>query len=203
MDETNNLRIGIIILAAGASVRLGKPKQLLKFQGQTLIRRAAQTALATKSQKVAVVLGANFHWIKKEIEDLPVEIVINENWQSGMSSSVKTGLGKLLEIEPNLSAVVIQLCDQPLINSAVLNQIIKKYQRTKTKIVAAEYAGTVGVPALFADTVFSELLNLTAQNGAKKIIEKHLSAVEKVYIPEAEIDIDTQPDYEKLLDHYD
>ncbi len=190
--------IGIIILAAGASSRLGTPKQLLQFQNKTLIRRAVETAIET-NYKTVVVLGANFELINAEIEDLEIEICFNENWQSGMSSSLKTGLKKILEIAPNLSAVIISLCDQPFINSSVFNNLITTFEKTNAPIVASEYAATVGVPALFSRSMFDELLNLSADEGARKIIKKHLASVEKISVPQAEIDIDTAEDYQKLL----
>lgn len=202
MAREDRSRIGIIILAAGASTRLGKPKQLLNFQGASLLRRAAENALATGCENIVAVLGANSAEIGKEIENLPLKTVINENWASGMSSSIKTGLGKLLDWQPTLSAVIIQLCDQPLINTGILNKLITIYEEKRAEIVAAEYTGTVGVPALFAASMFAELLNLSAESGAKQLIKKHLAMVEKVFIPEAEIDVDTPLDYEKLLKNY-
>ena len=93
MDEANK-QIGIIILAAGASSRMKQPKQLLKFEGETLLRRAALTAVESVCSPVIVMLGANFEDTKKEVEDLPVEICFNENWQTGLSSSIKKGLKK-------------------------------------------------------------------------------------------------------------
>ncbi len=191
-------RIGIIILAAGASQRLGQPKQLLQFEGKTLLRRAVETAIETNYQTV-VVLGANFEKTKAEIEELKVEICFNENWQDGMSSSLKTGLKKLLEVAPNLSALIVALCDQPFINSTILNGLAKTFEKTNAPIVASEYAETIGVPALFSRFVFDELLNLSADEGAKQIIKKHLAAVETISVPQAEIDIDTMADYEKML----
>ena len=193
------LQIGIILLAAGESRRFqNNPKQLLKFKGKTLIRHSAETALASVCSPVCVVLGAKSDEIQAEIDDLPIEIAINENWQNGMSSSLKIGLKKLLEIVPNLSAVVVQLCDQPFINSNILNHLAETYQKTNAPIVASAYAETLGVPALFSRSIFAELLNLSAQNGAKQIIKNHLALVETISIPEAEIDIDTTEDYEKI-----
>ena len=191
-------QFGIIILAAGASSRLGTPKQLLKFQGKTLLRRAVDAAIETNF-KTVVVLGANFEAIKAEIEDLEIEICFNENWQDGMSSSLKTGLHKLLEIAPNLSAVIVSLCDQPFVNSKVFTDLAETYKKTNAPIVACEYGQTVGVPALFSSSVFDELLNLSSENGAKKIIKKYISKVEKISVPQAEIDIDTHEDYQKIL----
>ena len=191
-------QFGIIILAAGASSRLGTPKQFLKFQGKTLLRRAVDAAIETNF-KTVVVLGANFEAIKAEIEDLEIEICFNENWQDGMSSSLKTGLHKLVEIVPNLSAVIVSLCDQPFVNSKVFTDLAETYKKTNAPIVACEYGQTVGVPALFSSSVFDELLNLSSENGAKTIIKKYLSKVEKISVPQAEIDIDTHEDYQKIL----
>ncbi|MGI8467565.1 MAG: nucleotidyltransferase family protein, partial [Pyrinomonadaceae bacterium] len=160
MDKTNKSRIGIVILAAGASVRLGKPKQLLQFQRKSLIRRAAENSLATGCENVAVVLGANAEKIKKEIENLPLEIVINENWQNGMSSSIKTGLEKLSEIQPNLSAVILMLCDQPFVDAEMILRLIKTRRETQKMIAASDYKNTTGVPAIFSREMFEELLNL-------------------------------------------
>lgn len=192
------IEIGIIILAAGESRRLGEPKQLLEFEGKTLLRRAVEAAIETNF-KTVVVLGANFKEIKVEIENLEVEICFNENWQNGMSSSLKTGLQKLIESAPNLSAVIVSLCDQPFVNSKVFTDLAETFEKTNAPIVASEYSQTIGVPALFSRSVFDELLNLSSENGAKTIIKKYLSRTKKISVPQAEIDIDTHEDYRKIL----
>lgn len=198
MDEPDKSQTAVIILAAGNSTRLGKPKQLLEFQGKTLIRRAAETALAAGCENVVVVLGANSDRIKKEIENLPLKIVINENWESGMSSSIKTGLEKLLETEPNPSSVILTLCDQPLVDAKTILRLIETRHKTQKKIVACEYRETLGVPVIFSREMFKELLNLQGDAGAKFLIKKYLSDAAKIPVPEAAIDIDTAEDYEKL-----
>ena len=193
-------KIGLILLAAGASNRLGNfPKQLLEFRGKTLARHSAENALASECGKICVVLGANAEKIKREIDDLPIAIVVNENWQSGMSSSLKCGLEKLLEIEPNLSAVVVMLGDQPLIDSTIINRLIEAFSETQKPVIASQYAETVGVPAIFARSVFNEILNLSADGGAKQVIKKYAASVEKISVPEAAFDVDTRTDYENLL----
>jgi molybdenum cofactor cytidylyltransferase len=199
-DKNSFSSIGLILLAAGASTRLGNfPKQLLEFRGKNLIRRAAENALASQCAKVCAVLGANAERIKSEIDDLPIEIVINENWQAGMSSSLKCGLKKLLEIEPSLSAVAVQLTDQPLIDAAIINCLIEVFLDTRKSIVASQYAETVGVPAIFARPLFADLMNLAEDAGAKRIIKKYSASVEIISIPEAAFDVDTPKDYEDLL----
>lgn len=199
MDETNQLNIGIIILAAGASKRLGRPKQLLEFEGRTLLERITENALATDF-KTVVVLGANAEKIKTSIKNFPVETIENENWQDGMSSSIVAGLKYLLEIRENLSAVIILLCDQPFIDKEIILKLIKTQETTNKKIIAGKYVETVGVPALFTKDVFDELLKLDRKKGAKLIIKNYAAQNEiaTVSVPEAEFDIDTEADFERL-----
>jgi molybdenum cofactor cytidylyltransferase len=201
MDEANNFEgrpIGIIVLAAGASVRMNEPKLLLRFQGKTLLRRAAQTALESIYKPVVIVLGKNFERARAEIADLPVEIVFNENWRRGLSSSIRAGVEKLLEIAPAAAAVVITLADQPLVTAHHLNLFAEKFAQSKSAIIAAEYNETRGVPALFARNIFDDLDNLAGDQGAKQIIQKYRSLATTIDLPEAAFDIDTPQDYLNL-----
>ncbi len=192
-------KIGILILAAGASSRLGEAKQLLKFEGKTLLRRAALTALATETRLVTVVLGSNADVLKKEIEDLPLETIVAENWQEGMSRSIRAGLLQIIEAAPDLAAVIVLLCDQPLITSQTIKNLIEEYQNTKKQVVAAEYNQTLGVPALFAAEKFDDLLALQGDAGARSLIKKQAaSELAKIAVPEAAFDVDTPDDYKKL-----
>lgn len=198
--ESEKAKIGIIVLAAGSSSRMkGEAKQALEFENQTLLRRAAHTALCSVCHPIIVVLGANAAVLRKEIEDLPGTIVFNRDWQQGISSSIKTGLTKLLKIAPETKAVIISLCDQPLITANVFKQLIEIHQSTGKQIVASEYENTVGVPALFAREMFDELMNLSGDTGAKYIIKKHINSTAKISVPAAALDIDSLKDYERLL----
>ena len=185
--------IGIILLAAGASVRLGKAKQLLEFQNKTLLRRSAETALQV-SAEVVVTLGARSAVMQREIEDLPIAIAENEDWKTGMGGSLKIGLAKLLETNENLSGVMILVCDQPLMNAGLLE--------TNASVVACEYENTLGVPALFAARLFPELLALEPRHGAKHLIKKYRAETVSVAFPEGAFDIDTPADYEELLENF-
>ncbi|HSK74226.1 MAG TPA: nucleotidyltransferase family protein [Pyrinomonadaceae bacterium] len=197
MNFSEKPKIGVIILAAGSSSRMnGTPKQLLKFQGKTLLRRAAETALQGGFYKTIVVLGANHKIFRKEIEDLPLQIAVNENWQGGVSSSIKAGL--LTLSEENLDAVIFMLCDQPFVSAEILRRLRDVFAETKKAIVASEYENTIGVPALFAREIFDELHNLQNDEGAKKIIKKDMNRTALVTVPEAAFDIDTLRDYEEL-----
>jgi molybdenum cofactor cytidylyltransferase len=194
MSETpdnNAPRIGGILLAAGGSSRMGRPKQLLVYKGKTLLRRATETLLNSACDLVVVILGAEVERSKNDIEDLPVRTVLNENWQTGMSSSIRGGLEYLLEIQPDLSAVVITLCDQPNITSSHIDQLTEKFRETGNEIVAAAYGNTVGVPALFTKRFFNELLGLEGDKGARNLIKANANVLSTVPIPEALFDIDT------------
>ena len=197
LSAAENKQIGIIVLAAGSSARMNQPKQLLEFQGKTLLRRALQTAVESICKPVIVVLGANFERTKAEIEDLPVEIVFNENWQSGLSSSIKAGVENLLSIAPQTSAAVLTLADQPFVTANHINLLTEKFYRTKSSIIAAEYNRTIGIPALFSREIFADFRKLSGDKGAKAIIEKHRASLLTIDLPEAAIDIDTPEDLEK------
>ena len=200
MNETNK-QIGIIVLAAGASRRMKEPKLLLEFKGKTLLRRAVETAIESVCKPVVVVLGANFEKTKAEIEDLPVEICFNENWQSGLSSSIKTGIENPQTIEADISAVIITLADQPFITANHINNFAEKFYESKKLIVAAEYDGTIGVPALFAKEIFDDFYELSGDKGAKLVLEKRRETLETIELPEAALDIDTPPDFINLNLH--
>ena len=185
--------IGAVVLAAGGSSRLGAPKQLLEFRGETLVRRAAKAALESVCDRVVVVVGS--HEMRYEIDDLPVSVVENKNWQSGISSSIRAGLEQI----SSQDGVVITLCDQPFMTAAVLNELISTHCKTRRAIVASTYGTTRGVPAFFAPELFNELASLTKDEGARRIIASHPEKVATVEFPEGFIDIDTPQDYEHLV----
>jgi molybdenum cofactor cytidylyltransferase len=192
---------GIILLAAGASVRLGEAKQLLEFDNQTLLRRSAATALQI-SENVVVTLGAQSEIMRREIKDLPVKIAENKDWEAGMGGSVKIGLEKLIEADGNLERVIVMVCDQPFVSANLLGKLISKYEETNAPIVACEYENTLGVPALFSANIFPDLLTLEPSHGAKTLLKKHRQRVISVEFPEGAFDIDTPEDYEKFIKNF-
>jgi molybdenum cofactor cytidylyltransferase len=178
------------ILAAGASTRLGQPKQLLPFRGRSLLRHAAETALASVCRPVVVVLGAGAEQLRNELSALPVTVTLNPAWAEGMASSIRAGLGTVTSEANEPDSVVIMLCDQPLITAATLDQLVK-VQRTENRgIVACEYEDTLGVPALFSRKYFPELAGLAGDQGARKIIVKHNNSLSRIPAPEAAFDVD-------------
>ena len=189
---------GIIILAGGASSRLGQPKQLLQYHGQTLLDHSVNEAANAKADAVVVVLGKNADLFKDEIDKENVRVVVNKDWAEGMASSVRLGLDTLLNSKPYIDAVIFMVCDQPHISSLVLDELITTQQKTTKQIVTCNYGESIGPPALFHKKYFRELMELKGDIGAKNIIQKNMSDVATVLFPEGKIDIDTKEDYEAL-----
>jgi len=189
---------GIIILAAGSSSRLGTPKQNLGYQGQTLLQRAIETALASVCRPILVVLGANETVIKPTIELTPGNIIYNSDWHEGMASSIRLGVREIQKIEPNITAVILMLCDQPFVTTAILNTLVQTKTTNGSDIVACAYNNTIGAPVLFNAVYFNDLLLLKGQEGAKKLLVKYGEMVTSVPFPLGDVDIDTVEDYEKI-----
>lgn len=189
---------GIVILAGGASTRMGRPKQLLQYNGKTLLNHAVNEAINAKADAVVVILGKNADLFEGEIDKEEVRVVINENWKEGMASSVRLGLDTLLKIKPYIDAVIFMVCDQPHISSSVLNELITKQQKTTKQIVTCNYGESIGPPALFHKKYFRDLARLNGDVGARNIIEKNIHDVAMILFPEGKIDIDTEDDFEAL-----
>jgi molybdenum cofactor cytidylyltransferase len=197
-DQLNNNMIPIVILAAGASSRLGKPKQNLVFKGQTLLQRMIVSASAVSGQ-VIVVLGANLNEIDSTNFDVATEILYNEDWALGMGSSIRQATSHVEQKYPHANAMLVTVCDQPYVDTALLQQLFETAGFVKHDIVACSYKGTVGVPAVFKKICFPELLKLNGKEGAKKIMEQRLQNVYQIPFPLGSVDIDTEEDFNNLL----
>ncbi|WP_235890210.1 nucleotidyltransferase family protein [Flavobacterium gawalongense] len=195
----NIKQCGIIILAAGSSSRMGKPKQLLEFDGMTLITHVSKIACQSKLYPVIAVLGANVDLIQANLDVPGLDIVINENWKEGMASSLLKGLNSMNEMYPHVDGVIILVGDQPHINNQHIDQLIDSQNKSGLPISACSYAGIMGTPALFHKTVFPELMLLKGDIGAKKIIKKRKQDVATVFFDKGVVDIDTLEDYENLI----
>ncbi len=179
---------------------MGRPKQLLPYDGRTFLRNAAEIAVASVCRPIFVILGAYADQLRSEIGGLPVRPVVNERWAEGLGSSIRAGLGALerCDREHPVEALVLMLCDQPFVTAAVINDLVTAYRSSGKGIIASEYGGTVGVPALFGREYFAELGALNGRAGAKQIIAAHASEVVRVPFPQGTIDIDTPEDYLQL-----
>ena len=183
------MTLSVIILAAGSSSRMGTPKQLLKWKGDTLLSHSVKTAMGLKAGPIYVVLGSNEEEHRKAIKDLPVTIVSNPAWANGMGSSLKAGLNVVRE---KSEAVLVMTCDMPFVTADHLKTLVK----TDSDVVASKYGNSAGVPAKFSKKIYSDLLLISDTEGAKKIIEKHSPVLIHLDSP---TDLDTPDDYQKAL----
>jgi molybdenum cofactor cytidylyltransferase len=189
-----------MILAAGASSRMGQSKQLLNIRGKSLLTHAVEAALECKESDTAVVvLGANSERHKIELVNQPIRLSVNENWESGMGSSIKSGLINLLDESPQLQSVLIMLIDQPKVSAPHLSTLLKSFKDFNKSIVASFYGNTPGVPAVFSKAHFDEIMTMDDGAGAKKIIERHPTQLLTIGFPEGNIDLDTPDDYYRYI----
>jgi molybdenum cofactor cytidylyltransferase len=193
--EGGVLRFGAVILAAGASTRMGQPKQLLELDGKPLIVRAIAAALASNAWPVVVVLGANAEKIRPAIARLPVLAAENPAWSEGMAASIRTGVTTLQQFSRSLDAALFALCDQPAFSATTIAQLVLAQKETRRSIVAAHYAGRNGAPALFMREHFQELAGLTGEEGARALLNGDSSRVAAVDLPALAVDLDTPADF--------
>lgn len=193
-----NRKIGVIILAAGASSRLGHPKQLVEFKGKTLLQHIIDVANSFKFDSKVLVLGAKADEIKAKTFRDNFEVVINETWEEGMSTSIREGLSASLKLENKLEHVLILLADQPFVTQENIEKLIKLQLEKDVQATFSEYAGDVGVPAIFSREVFRQLKALEGDEGAKKLIydKKFEFATQK--FEKGNFDVDTVKDVELL-----
>lgn len=191
--------VGLILLAAGGSSRMGRPKQLLPWRGRTLLRRAADAALESPCRPVVVVLGACADEARAELAGLGVTTSMNADWVKGMGSSIRCGLRSLLIERPEIAAAIIMLCDQPHVDAAALRRLIDAHQSSAKPVCASAYSGTRGPPCLFAASHFPRLLDMPESNGAKPLLSTAGDHLLVIPFPEGAIDVDEPPDYQRLL----
>lgn len=191
-----NKSIAIVILAAGSSSRLGRPKQLLTINQLPMLQKT-WLAAAEVCENVSVVLGANESTIRSVIPS--ADSVVNENWHSGMASSIQVGVSHALSRYPDTQAIIISVCDQPGLTSKIFTDLIHAYNYFANRIVAAAYRQTVGVPVLFDRSYFHLLQTLQGDAGAKALVNQFSSHVVSVEFSEGHFDIDTEDDYNTYL----
>jgi len=186
----------VILLAAGASTRLGRPKQLVLWNGEPLLRHSAIVALSARLGPVIVVLGAVERECRELLAGLSLEIVVNTSWAEGMGGSIAAGMIAVQNSVSPLQSAIIMLCDQPYVSSATLRSLCDEQRRTRSAVVASRYCesdDTLGVPALFTSARFAALAQLCGALGAKQLIASESSST-FIDCPEAIPDVDTSAD---------
>ncbi len=175
---------------------MGVAKQSLEFRGSALLRRAVETAHASVCRPVVVVLGARADELRSLVDESKVKMVFNPQWERGMGTSIRAGVMAMLG-KP-VDAAMIFLCDQPLVSPTALDRMVESYFASGKKMAAASYGGALGTPAIFAASLFDELLALGDSQGGKAILNRHADQVLAFDLPEAEIDLDTPDDFKRL-----
>ncbi len=182
------------MLAAGASTRLGRPKQLVLIDGETLLRRTVHLVGEAGCSSVFVVLGHEPNILAGELVGLGASVVVNDEWQTGMASSLKSGLRAVLAVNPAQPHLMVLVCDQPRLDPSVLRNLLATHGEKEAAITASRYRGTQGVPAIFSRALFPELMELTGDHGGRRILGRHIEQVTLVDFPGGEFDLDTPED---------
>jgi molybdenum cofactor cytidylyltransferase len=186
-----------IVLAAGQSQRFGQPKQLLPVGGKTMLQHVVDIVLDSPIKQVIVVLGYRAAEIRTNIASRPVQIVVNEKWQSGLSSSVQAGLSA---VKAEVGAALFVLADQPGVTTEVIASLVERYRKTRAPIVVPTHRGRRGNPVLFDRSLFAELMEVKGDQGGRQLITEHLDDLEEVDVETEAIftDIDTAEDYQSF-----
>ncbi|MFP6630440.1 MAG: nucleotidyltransferase family protein [Myxococcota bacterium] len=183
-----------VVLAAGGSRRLGAAKQLLRWHGSSLVRRAVEAALGSRCQPVYVVVGSGAGEVAAELSDTDAVIVDNPAWREGLSSSIAAGV-RAATGEAGPAALLLMLVDQPHVSAEVLDGLLAAFDGG---IAASRYAGTLGVPAVFGRAHFEALIRLSGDRGARPLLEAEGERVRAVDFEAGAVDIDTLEDWSAL-----
>ena len=186
-----NGRFGVVILAAGASERSGRPKQLLPYLGRTLVEHAARTALASGAAEVVVVAGADADAVREKLRGLRVKVVVNRDWAAGKAGSIRCGIAVL---SPETSCAVIALCDQSRITPELLRNLAHRQRDSGAPIVASCYDGVLGAPSAFGRELFPQLMSLTGDAGARDLIRQTPHPIETIEFSGGNVEVDLPAD---------
>ncbi len=181
-----------VILSAGESSRMGRPKALLPIAGQTFIERIVGALKQSQIDRIIVVVGHNAEEMRRSIEHLPVTILVNPDYKMGQLSSLQVGI-RSLEADQKCEAILVHLVDHPYLSPAVANRMIERFQETRKPIIIPKYKGKRGHPVIFARSVFSELLSAPMDQGAKAVLKAHQDEILEIDTEDEGItfDIDT------------
>jgi molybdenum cofactor cytidylyltransferase len=202
MDTLHQYKIdncAVVIIAAGESKRLGSPKQLLLLDKDSMLNRLIKMVQKAVDFPIYLVLGANAEKIKAQLPNVSLKIVENTEWQEGMGSSIRIGVQAVIDSANKHDGVLMLVCDQPHLSETTIKDLISLQANKKSAITASFYANIAGTPALFHQSVFSDLLALKGDQGAKRIIQERDQELAKLQFEMGVLDIDTPEDYQQLL----
>jgi|SRR6266567_4054440 len=191
--------IPAIVLAAGASTRLGQPKQLIRYHGETLLSRVIRLAKEAGANPVLVVLGADYETMILDVQKASAVPVINEKWQQGIATSIHAGLRAIDTEVPRVTGALLLTCDQPRLTAEHLAALLNTFSVNPQPVIAASaYEGALGIPAVFPPGVFPQLIALRGDKGARTLLKKPPCPLVQVLFPGGEVDIDTPADLDQL-----
>jgi molybdenum cofactor cytidylyltransferase len=189
----------VIVLAAGGSSRLGRPKQLVSLNGQTLLAQTLEKACALPQANVLVALGAYLSETGALAREFPVDVLPVPDWEKGMGHTLKESLRYALKAYPAMEQIMVLVCDQPYLTTQHLCNLAEGSQIAPGKIIASRYQHQVGVPALFPRLFFPALLEIDDATGARSMLRSHVHEVVTIPLEGGEVDIDTEEDFNQFL----
>jgi molybdenum cofactor cytidylyltransferase len=193
------MSLHVLVLAAGASSRLGQPKQLVKLGGRPALHIVVSNAVALAGNAVTVVVGANAREMTHLLAHSPASVIVNRFWEEGMSASLRFGIASL---PPGCDAVLVLLGDQVGVNADDLKRLAAAWKGEQSLIAASVYDQHVGVPAIFPRLCFSELAELRGDRGARSVLERNSYRLIRVPMANAAIDLDTPEDLAILTERF-
>jgi molybdenum cofactor cytidylyltransferase len=198
MKRNRSTFVSAILLAAGESKRMGKPKLLLPIGNDTILGKTIDNVLSSRVDEVIVVLGAEAQEIKKAIAGKPVKVVFNPDYRQGMSTSLITGLKQL---STRAQRVMVALCDQPFIEKKTYNRLIEESLDSGKGIIVPTYKAKRGNPIIFSINYKDELMGLEGDVGGKEILRRHPDDVLEVAVDSESIyiNLNTMDDYDSAL----
>jgi molybdenum cofactor cytidylyltransferase len=189
------MHVAAVIVAAGASTRLGHPKQLVVVGGEPLLQRAIRCAREAGASPVLVVLGAHRELIENAIDFRGAAIVANEDWEDGLASSLRAGVRAAV----GAAGVLLMTCDQPCVTVEHVRQMIEKFEsQSEPTLIVSTYAGVRGIPAIFPREAEAALLALRGDTGARMLLQQSPWPVISLHLAGGEIDIDTPDDLQGI-----
>jgi len=195
--------IAAVVLAAGESSRMGRPKALLPIDGVRFIEKIVSSFQSTKVGKILVVLGHNAEEMRQKIADLPVLIVVNNEYKKGQLSSLVAAIRDIQsrQFSAELDGILVHLVDHPYVNPILVDVMIDRFYESKKLIVVPRYHGRRGHPVIFSRSLFSELLNAALDQGAKTVVHAHQKDTLEIDTEDegVTIDIDTPEEYRQFV----
>lgn len=188
--------VAAILLAAGASTRMGRNKLFFPLEGETLLRRAVRRAAEAGLAPVIVVLGHEADRARAELAGLPCRPVVNPDYARGINTSVHVGVAAL---PPDAQAVIVLLADMPFVTADMLATLVARYRQHGAPLVISDYAGVNAPPMLYDRALFPELAVMEGEGCGRQVVRKHRE--EAVVVPwtaDALADLDVPDDYERV-----